>query len=221
MKIEQVEAQFPTTTIDTATFLRRMFTDPHFQQTVQEKMGHTKVNVGEWLPTTTTSTTSTSKNEQEKNEKNFENEKNEEKIQKTTYQRTITFEAPVQVPPTVQSFLNLKTTSAMSRAILTVIGAENCPDRLEGSSIMSMLSGALKDNMTVHVDWSLSHVNCDKSQPLVFKVEIRSEFRKKVPMVQSVLEKTSAAAAKKTYETWIGMANEVCKQYAAETTVVQ
>lgn len=194
MKTAEVEGSFPVH-VSTTTFKERMFSDPNFQQAVQEKMGHTKVVVGPW---SAPSTSTTALN-----------------VLHTTYERVITFEAPVTAPPAVQTFLNLKTTSGMSKASMTIVGPEDNPERLEGVTIMYMMSGALKDNMSVTVHWQLAHVNNDRTKPLQLKVKISSEYKKKVPMIQSLLEKTCASAAKKSYETWIGMANDICKQVIA------
>jgi len=125
------------------------------------------------------------------------------KTQSRVIQREITFEAPVQAPTIVQNFLNLKTVKGLSTATMTIYGSS--PERMDGVTVMNMLSGLLKDNLVVHIDWNAVQVNTGVQMTVI----IKCEYKKWVPLVTSVIENTCAANAQKTYEIWIREAQRV------------
>ncbi len=186
-KTIQVSAIFSNATM--TQFLKHMFIDPHFQKNVQEIMGQTNIEVGTWDIV-----------EQQKQQQQQSQQSNEKS---KSIKRDITFEAPVYAPTTVQKFLHLKTVRGISTATMTV--HDHSPETLEGITVMNMLSGMLKDNLVIRINWNAVQIGPD----IRLNVEITCEYKKKIPVVSPLIESACASTAQKTYEVWISEAKRV------------
>jgi hypothetical protein len=190
MKQIEVKVQFPTVSIE--EFKEYYVYDPNFQRKVQEDQLHKEVVVSDWTLKT-------------------------RDTKKTMHQRTVNFYAPVNAPSAVKKFLNMEYVQGISYADYLVFAEDM--DRCEGSTVMNMLTGVLKDKLIITLHWKVTAL-ADK-RGCTLHVTIKCEFKKSIPVLSPLIENAAVANAQKNYDCWISSAKKVAAAKFAQKAAAE
>jgi len=181
--VQTVELKAQFPGMSLADFKQIIFEDQEFQRKFQTAQGHQNISIESWT-------------EKVKTEKYH------------VFQRTIGFETPINVPSVVQTFLGTNKIVGDTAAELIIYGNL---DQLVHTSVMRLSNVPMAESIHAKVVWSMAS-NKEKSAVLL-KLTVTCEFKQYIPLVTGAIENSTATNSQKTFENWIVLAKEACKQF--------